>query len=107
MGSFTFPVPQGADKKKLEALIEAQLVYERMNEARLFFVHALALTGAPLWFCIWWSTVFSQSMRAFLLALWSVCGLATIVVSVLQWMWYRRRVRRLAEYKATPHVGKE
>src|SRR5262249_36339855 len=107
MGSFTFSVPQGADRQKLQALIEAQLIYEKMNEARLFFIHVLAIIGAPLWLYIWWSTVFPQSARAFLLALWSVCGLATLIVSVLQWMWYRRRVQRLAEYKATPQVGKE
>jgi len=107
MGSFTFPVPQGADKDKLQALIEAQLIYERMNEARLFFVHLLAVIGAPLWLYIWWVAVFSQSTRAFLLALWSVCRLATLIVSVLQWVWYHRRKQRLAEYKATPPTGKK
>ena len=107
MGSFTFPVPQGADKEKLQALIEAQLIYEKMNEARLFLIHVLAIIGAPLWLYIWWATVFPQSARAFLLALWSVCGLATLTVSITQWIWYRRRVKRLAEYKATPHMGKE
>lgn len=105
MGSFSFSVPQGADKKKLQALIEAQFMYERMNEARLFCVHLLAIIGAPLWLCIWWSTVFSQAERAFLLALWSVCSLVTLSVSALQWMWYRRRTQRLADYKTTPQEG--
>ena len=76
MISFTFSVPPGADKNKLEALTAAQLIYERLNEARLFLVHLSALVGAPLWLCLWWPTVFSQSARAFLLVLWSVCGLA-------------------------------
>lgn len=101
MSSFTFSVPHGADQKKLEALIEAQFMYERINEARLFCIHLLAIISAPLWLCTWWSTVFSQNTRAFLLALWSVCGLATFAVSTLQWVWYRRRTQRLADYKAT------
>jgi hypothetical protein len=101
MASFTFSVPPGADKKKLEALIAAQFIYERLNEARLFLVHLVAIVGAPLW--LWWPTIFSQSARAFLLTLWSVCGLATLAVSVLQWVWYRRRVHRLADYQATSH----
>ena len=105
MGSFTFSVPAGANKKKLEALIAAQLMYERLNEARLFLVHLSALVGTPLWLCLWWPTVFSQSSRAFLLALWSVSGLATLAVSVLQFVWYRRRVYRLADYKTTSQEG--
>ena len=105
MGSFTFSVPPGADKKKLEALITAQLRYEQLNEARLFLVHLLAIVGAPLWLCLWWPTVCSQSTRAFLLALWSLCGLATLTVSICQWVWYRRRIHRLADYKATSHEG--
>ena len=101
MSSFTFSVPPGVDKKKLEALIEAQLMYERMNEARLFLVHLLAIIGAPLWFCLWWVTNISPSTRSFLLALWSVCGMITLALSVLQWVWYRRRINRLVDYKAT------
>ena len=107
MGSFTFSVPQGADRKKLQALIEAQFMYERMNEARLFFVHVLAIIGVPLWLYIWWSTVFSQTARAFILTLWSVCGLATLAVSVLQWVWYRRRTRRLVDYETKLQKGNE
>jgi hypothetical protein len=99
MATFTFSVPPGADKKKLEALISAQLMYEQLNEARLFLIHVLALSGAPLWLCLWWPTVCSQSTRAFLLAVWSLCGLATLTVSIFQWVWYRRRVHRLAEYE--------
>ncbi len=105
MGSFTFTVPPGADKKKLRALIEAQFIYERMNEARLFFIHVLAVIGALVWLCICWPTLFSQDTRAFILALWSTCSLATLAVSVLQWVWYRRRAHRLAEYEATPREG--
>ena len=105
MDSFTFTVPPNADKKKLEALIAAQLIYEKSNEARLFFVHALALIGALLWPCLWWSTVFSQSVRAFLLSLWSVCALATLTVSIFQCVWYRRRIHRLADYKVTLREG--
>jgi hypothetical protein len=101
MASFTFSVPPGSDKKKLEALIAAQLRYEQLNEARLFLIHLLAIAGAPLWLCLWWSTIFSQSAQAFLLALWSMCGLTTLLVSVLQWVWYRRRTHQLVDYKAT------
>jgi hypothetical protein len=105
MGSFTFSVPAGADKKKLEALIEAQLMFERMNEARLFLVHLLAIVGAPLWLCLWLVPSLPQSTRSFLLALWSVCGLITLAVSILQWVWYRRRIHRLADCKATSQEG--
>ena len=105
MGSFTFTVPQRADKKKLQALIEAQLIYERMNEARLFFVHVLAIIGALVWLCICWPTLFSQNTRAFILALWGTCGLATFVVSVWQWVWHRRRADRLTDYEAMPREG--
>ena len=101
MATFTFSVPPGADKKKLEALIEAQLMFERMNEARLFLVHLLAIVGAPLWLCLWLVPSISQSTRSFLLALWSVCGLITLAVSVLQWVWYSRRTHRLADYETT------
>jgi hypothetical protein len=101
MGSFTFSVSPGADRQKLQALIEAQFIFEQLNEARLFLVHLLAIVGAPLWFCLWWVTSISQSTRSFLLALWSVCGLITLAVSVLQWVWYRRRTHRLADYEAT------
>jgi DNA-binding GntR family transcriptional regulator len=105
MGSFTFKVPQRADKKKLQALIEAQLIYERINEARLFFVHVLAIIGALVWLCLCWPTLFSQHTRAFILALWSTCGLATLAVSLCQWVWRHRRTLRLAEYEATPREG--
>ena len=107
MGSFTFSVPPGADKQKLKDLIEAQFIYEQLNEARLFLVHMLAIIGAPLWFCLWWVTSISQSTRSFLLVLWSVCGLITLAVSVCQWVWYHRRIHRLADYKATSHEGRE
>ena len=102
MGSFTFKVPPGADKRKLQALIEAQLTYERINEARLFFVQVLALIGALVWLCLGWPTLFSQNARAFILALWGTCSLATFAVSVRQWVWYQRRAHRFAEYEVTP-----
>ena len=105
MGSFTFTVPQRVDKKKLHALIEAQLLYERMNEARLFFIHSLATIGALLWLCLGWPTLFSQSTQAFLLTLWDTCGLVTFAVSLWQWVWHRRRVYRLTDYEATPREG--
>jgi hypothetical protein len=105
MGSFTFTVPSGADEKKLQALIEAQLIYERMNEARLFFIHVLAINGALVWLCICWPTLFSQNAQAFILALWSTCSVATLAVSVCQWVWPHRRARRLTEYEATPREG--
>ncbi len=101
MASFTFSVPPGADQKKMQALIETQLMYEQLNEARLFLVHLLAIAGVPLWLCLWWPTVYSQSTRAFLLAVWSLCGLATLTVSICQWMWHRRRAQHLAAYEAS------
>jgi hypothetical protein len=100
MATFTFTVPPNADKKKLHALIEAQLLYEKMNETRLFFVHALALISALLWLCLYWPTLFSQSTQAFLCALWGTCGLATLAVCLWQQSWHRRRTDRLAEYEA-------
>ena len=101
MGSFTFPVPPGADREELHALIEAQLLYERMNETRLFFVHALAIIiSALLWLCLCWPPLFSQSIQAFILALWGVCGLATLAVSLWQRSWQHRWADRLAEYEA-------
>jgi hypothetical protein len=105
MGSFTFKVPPGADKKKLQALVDAQLTYERVNEARLFFVHVLAIIGALVWLCLGWPALFSQSARAFILALWGTCSFATLAVSVHQWVWRQRRAHRLAEYEATPREG--
>ena len=105
MGSFTFKVPPGADKKKLEALVATQLMYERLNEARLFCVHVLAIIGALVWLCLGWPVLFSQHARAFILALWSTCGLATLGVSICQWVWHHRRSHRLAEYEATPRRG--
>jgi hypothetical protein len=47
MGSFTFTVHPEADREK-SASLAAQLLYERMNETRLFLVHVLALIGAAL-----------------------------------------------------------
>ena len=105
MDSFTFTVPPRADKKKLQALIEAQLIYEKSNEARLFFVHALAIIGALLWLCTYWPTLFSQNTRAFILTLWGTCSFATLAASICQWVWHRRRSHRLAEYEATPREG--
>jgi hypothetical protein len=105
MASFTFSVPQGADKKKLQALIEAQLIYERLNEARLFFVHALAGISALLWLHSCWPTLFSQNERAFILALWGTCGLATLAASVWQRVWYHRRAHRLTDYEVAQRKG--
>jgi hypothetical protein len=105
MATFTFAVPQGADQKKLQALIEAQLMYERMNEARLFFIHVLAVISVLLWFYICWPALFSQSERAFILALWGTCSLATLAVSVCQRVWSRRRAHRLTEYETTRREG--
>jgi hypothetical protein len=100
MATFTFPVLPSADREKLQALIEAQLLYERMNETRLFLVHVLALMGALLWLCLYWPPLFSQSTQAFILALWGTCGLATLAVSLWQRSWHHRRADCLAEYEA-------
>jgi hypothetical protein len=105
MATLTFPVPHGADKKKLEALIEAQLMYERLNEARLFFVHVLAIIGAPVWLCLGWPALFSHTERAFILALWGTCGVATLAASVWQRVWYHRRAHRLTDYETKQREG--
>ena len=100
MGSFTFTVHPEADREKLHALLAAQLLYERMNETRLFLVHVLALMGALLWLCLCWPPLFSQSTQAFLCTLWGACGLVTLAVSLWQLSWHHRRADRLAEYEA-------
>ena len=89
-----------ADQAKLEAVLAAQMVYKRVYAGRLLLVHLLAVIGVLLWVSAAWPVLFLESTRAFILALWGTCGLAALFVSIVEWVWYRRRVRCLAEYEA-------
>jgi hypothetical protein len=102
---FTFTVPPGADKEKLRALIAAQIIYERVNEVRLFLVHTLAIMSVLVWLSVGWPTLLSQNIWAFILALWGTCCLATLAAGIMEGVCYRRRARRLAEYEATQQKG--
>ncbi len=96
----SFCVGPNADRAKLEAVLAAQMVYKRMYAGRLFFVHLLAVIGVFLWLSEAWPMLFLESTRALVLALWGTCGFAALFVSVVEWVWYRRRVRCLAGYEA-------
>jgi hypothetical protein len=67
---------------------------------RVFFVPILAVIGGIVWLELLWPTLLPECARVAIPALWRAGCIVVLVAAVLEWTWYRRLMRRLAEYQA-------
>lgn len=97
-----FTVNRGRDPNDvaLRRLLEAHVIYARMNAAKSFSLHLLAVVSAVVWFGEVWPSLLSSQVRAVALALWGVLLLFTICASVEEWVWHRKVARYRSEHQA-------
>jgi hypothetical protein len=105
--SLTLNLRPNGDRRKLQAALEAQLAYEKMQAVRMFFVHGLALLGGFVWVDAVWPALLSAETHSFIFLLWGACGALTLATVIGEWLWRQRWERCLAEYQTSPGKDNE
>jgi len=92
-----FKVGDQRDPQHLRKVLTAHFHFERLRQARRYFITVLALLGAALWLLAVWPGVVSKETRSIGLQLWGFCMAATLILSGLELKWYLRRARLMRE----------
>ena len=92
-----FKVGERGDPDYLRKVLTAHFNYERLRQARRYFMGVLAVLGAGLWLLAAWPGAVSKETRSIGLELWGLCMAATLILGGLELKWYLRRARLMRE----------